>query len=112
MLTISGRGKRFCDGVSRRSFLKAGGVGFGGLTMADLLRADAAAGASSTPKSIINIYLAGGPSHMDTFDLKPEAPAEFRGEFQPIDTAVPGIQISEHLPRLARLADKLAIVRS
>lgn len=112
MLTLLGGGERFCDGVSRRGFLQVGALGFCGLTLADLLRADATAGSAGARKSIINIYLPGGPSHMDTFDLKPQAPAEFRGEFQPIDTNVPGVQICEHMPRLAGMADKLAIVRS
>jgi len=116
MLTISlsDRGRRFCDGFSRRQFLHVGAVGFCGLTAADLLRADSTAAANPgyTKKSIINVYLAGGPSHMDTFDPKPEAPKEFRGEFKALDTRVPGIQIAEHLPGLADRMDRLAIVRS
>jgi hypothetical protein len=89
-----------------------GALGIGGLTLADLFRAEARAEAGSSSKAIINIYLAGGPSHIDTFDPKPEAPKEFRGEFQAIDTSVPGIQICEHLPKLAAMMDKLAIIRS
>jgi len=112
MLTIFGRRGRFCDGVSRRGFLQIGALGFGGLTLADLFRAEAGAGSPRSGKAIINVYLPGGPSHIDTFDPKPDAPREFRGEFNPIDTRVPGIQICEHLPRLAGLMDKLAIVRS
>jgi hypothetical protein len=85
-----------------------------GLTLTDLLRADEAGlrDPNYRKKSIINVYLGGGPSHMDTFDMKPLAPKEFRGEFQAIDTNVPGIQICEHMPRLAAMMDKLAIVRS
>ncbi len=112
MLSILGGAGRFCDRVSRRGFLQVGAVGLGGLTLADLLRAEARAGASARPKSIINIYLPGGPSHIDTFDPKPNAPKEFRGEFRPIETNIAGIQICEHLPQLAARMDKLTIVRS
>jgi len=103
--------ERFCDGFSRRSLLKVGALSVGGMTLADLFRAEAVAGTASH-KAVINIHLAGGPSHQDTFDLKPEAAREFRGEFSPIHTNVPGIDICEHFPLLARLADKFAIVRS
>ena len=113
MLTVKGSATpSFCDGMQRRSFLKIGAMATGGLTLADLLRLEAQAGTAATRKSIINIYLPGGPSHMDTFDLKPDAPAEFRGTFRPIDTNVPGMQICEHMPLLAKMGDKLAIVRS
>ena len=102
--------------LKRRSFLKAGAATLGGLTLPQLLRLQSAVGesASSLPqnKSMIVLWLWGGPSHMETFDLKPEAPIEYRGEFFPIDTNVPGIQISEHLPRLAKLADKFSLLRS
>ena len=114
MLTIRGRKRRLCDGLGRREFLKIGGLGIGGLTLADLFRAEAAAAPGSPYKrrSIINIYLPGGPSHMDLFDIKAEAPVEFRGEFSSIETSVPGIRICEHLPRLAALMHKLVVVRS
>ena len=112
MITILGQRQRFCDGISRRNFLRIGTLSAGGLTLADLLRAEALAETGRRPRSIINIYLGGGPSHMDTFDLKPDAPVEYRGDFRPIATHVPGIEICEHLPRLARLADQMAIVRS
>src|SRR3982750_2576241 len=116
VLTIFGGRSRFCDGVSRRNFIKVGALGLGGLALPQLLRAEATAGAGSASrksgKSVIMIYLPGGPPHVDTFDLKPDAPSEIRGEFRPIRTNVPGIEICEHLPRLARIADKLAIVRS
>jgi hypothetical protein len=109
----SGRpSQRYCDGISRRSFLKVGALGVGGMTLADLFRAEAAAGIGSSGKAVINIHLSGGPSHQDTFDLKPEAPREFRGEFNPIYTNVAGLDICEHFPMLARSADKFAIVRS
>lgn len=114
MLTIYGNTNRFCDGVSRRDFLKIGGLAvsgaMGGLSMADMLRAEA--GGSLRKKSIINIYLSGGPSHLDMFDLKPNAPSEIRGEFNPIATNVPGMEICELMPKLAKNADKYAIIRS
>jgi hypothetical protein len=114
MLTIFGPGSRYCDGVTRRSFLKIGActLGAASLTLADIFRAEARAGSSGTHKAVINIYLAGGPPHLDLWDLKPEAPREIRGEFQPIATSVPGIQICEVFPRLARLMDKVVIIRS
>lgn len=114
MFSVFGSSARFCDGISRRNFLQVGAMGIGGLSLADLLQADDAHknDASYSKKSIINVYLAGGPTHMDTFDLKPEAPVEFRGEFKPIETSVPGVQICEHMPLLAGMMEKLAIVRS
>jgi uncharacterized protein (DUF1501 family) len=114
MLTILGSGQsgRFCDGLSRRAFLQIGGLALGGLSLPQLLRAESAAGKSNPHKGIIMIFLPGGPSHQDMFDLKPEAPAEFRGEFKPIKTNVPGIEISEHLPLTAAVMDKLVVIRS
>ena len=115
MLTILGKPTRkngqFCDGVSRRSFLKIGGMALGGISLPDVLRAETESQSGSNHKAIINIYLPGGPSHMDTFDLKPDAPDEYRGEFSPIQTNVPGIYISEHLPKLAQVMDKFCILR-
>ncbi len=114
MLTItSGPQSMTCDGASRRNFLKVGALAMGaaGLSLADVYRAEAASG-SSSHKAIINIHLSGGPSHQDMFDLKPEAPVEFRGEFNPISTNVSGIQICEHFPQLATMADKFAVIRS
>jgi len=99
---------RFCDGLSRRDFVRVGAIGTG-LGLADFLRADQTKPAKAT--SAIFVYLGGGPSHMDTFDLKPDAPVEVRGDFKPIDTNVPGVRICEHLPKLAKLADTFAIVR-
>lgn len=87
-------------------------MGVGGLTLADLLRAEAAAGTRSSNKALINIHLSGGPSHQDTFDLKPDAPSEYRGEFNPISTNVPGLDICEHFPMLAQSADKFSLIRS
>src|SRR5947208_12773473 len=115
MLTIWGRSQRFCDGIHRRNFLQVGAFG-AGLTLADLLRARSAKAADGSrptnAKSVIMVYLPGGPSHMDMYDLKPDAPAEFRGEFKPIATNVPGVQICEHFPLQARMWDKLACIRS
>src|SRR5947208_4908716 len=103
MLSILGPSHPFCDGVSRRSFLQLGGLAMGGLSLPQLLRAEAAAGIRSNHKSIIMIFLSGGPPHQDMVDLKPDAPVEIRGEFKPSATNVPGIQICEHLPRLAAM---------
>jgi len=107
---ISGR-DRSCDGVSRRSFLKVGAMGIGGLTMADMLRADAANGNGSSHKAVINIHLGGGPPHQDMWDLKPDAPTEYRGEFTPIKTNVPGMHMCELFPKLATMGDKCVLVR-
>ena len=112
MLTIQGDAGRFCDGVSRRNFLKIGGLALGGLTLTDMLRAEAQAGIRSSHKAVIMVFLPGGPAHQDTFDLKMDAPSEIRGEFKPIDTNVPGIRITEHMPRLAKMMDRFAVIRS
>ena len=103
---------RTCDGIGRRDFLAAGVLGAGSLTLPGFLDMVAAGEAGQgQAKSAIFINLQGGPSHIDTFDLKPDAPTEFRGTFNPIQTNVPGISICEHLPNLAKCADKFAIVR-
>ncbi|MFN0050888.1 MAG: DUF1501 domain-containing protein [Planctomycetales bacterium] len=112
MLTILDRPYRHCDGVSRRGFLVAGGITAAGWTLADLLRTEAAAGIRSSNKAVVNIHLDGGPPHLDLIDLKPHAPVEIRGEFSPIDTALPGLGICELLPRLAAMADKFVFIRS
>ncbi|HVX11915.1 MAG TPA: DUF1501 domain-containing protein [Pirellulales bacterium] len=102
---------KYCDGVRRRDFLKAGALG-GGLSLAGYLRRCCAGEVKpAVAKSAIFVNLGGGPSHLDTFDPKPQAPDEIRGEFKPIDTSVSGIQISEHLPNLASHTDKFAILR-
>src|SRR5947208_16253886 len=101
MFTLWGAKQGFCDGITRRNFLQIGAFG-AGLTLADMLRlrSEGAAGSGrpTASKSVIMIYLPGGPSHMDMYDLKPNAPAEFRGEFRPIATNVPGVQICEPFP--------------
>src|SRR5438046_5145495 len=115
MLSFLGTGSRLCDGVTRREMLRVGGLGFTGLMWADSLRARAAAagqtkkrtlaaGSFGKAKACIVVFNYGGPSHLDTWDLKPGAPKEIRGEFKPAATSVPGITITEHLPRLAKLA--------
>jgi hypothetical protein len=119
MLTLWGGKQRFCDGISRRNFLQIGAFG-AGLTLAEMLRQRVDArfvpqqtvATRTRPKSAIMIYLPGGPSHMDMYDLKPDAPAEFRGEFRPIQTNVTGVQICEHFPLQARMWDKLCCIRS
>ena len=115
MLTLFGRTARLCDGVSRRDFLRIGALGVGAncLTLTDLFRAEARAGVAGTrPKSVINVFLGGGPAHQDLWDLKMEAPAEIRGEFKPIATSVPGLQICEVFPKLAARMDKCAVIRT
>jgi len=112
MLTISGNRIRLCDRLPRRDFLTIGSLAVGGLTLPQLLRADTHAGVRRSHKSVIMVYLTGGPPHQDMVDLKPDAPAEIRGEFRPIATNVPGIQISELMPRVAAMMDKFAIIRS
>lgn len=102
----------YCDGISRRNFLRIGTLGLGGLALPGLLRAESASGIRRSHKAIIMIFLPGGPSHQDMFDLKMDAPSEIRGEFRPMATNVPGIQICEHLPRIARQADRYTLIRS
>ncbi|HEX3152508.1 MAG TPA: DUF1501 domain-containing protein [Gemmataceae bacterium] len=115
MLSFLGKRQSFCDGIHRRNFLRLGAFA-AGLTLADQLRLRATAaplGSSAKPmKSAIMIYLPGGPSHMDMYDMKPDAAAEFRGEFKPIKTNVAGIDICELMPMQAKMMDKLSIVRS
>jgi len=116
MLTVwSDRLTRACDQLPRRDFVKAGLLGVGGLSLADLLRTRAqatAAGPPSRPKSVILYWIDGGPSHLETYDPKPTAPAEFRGMFGAIDTVVPGIRINELLVEQAKIMDRMSILRS
>jgi uncharacterized protein (DUF1501 family) len=97
---------------TRRDVLVAGASGFVGLTLADILRAEAAAGVRSSIKSVINVHLDGGPPQHDTIDPKPDAPEEIRGEFKPIPTSLPGVQVSELMPRVAAAADRFVFIRS
>lgn len=103
---------RFRDRLTRRVMLKIGGLALGGLALPDLLRAEANSGRRSSQKAVIMVFLSGGPPHQDMVDLKPEAPAEIRGEFRPIPTNVPGIEFCELLPQLAQRADRLAVIRT
>ena len=113
MLTIRGQASgRFCDGISRRDFIRIGGLAMGGIGLPQMLRAEALSGIRKSPKAVIMIYMAGAPPHQDIFDLKMDAPLEIRGPYKPISTNVPGIQISEHMPRCARIMDKLVPIRS
>jgi hypothetical protein len=114
MLNVPGPSSRFCDGVTRRNFLKIGTFAFGAtaFSLADIYRAEANAGRATSHKAVINIYLGGGPPHQDMWEIKTEAPREIRGEFRPIATSVPGIQICEVFPRIARLMDKCVVIRS
>jgi hypothetical protein len=105
-------GSGYCDGVSRRNFLKIGALSLGGLGLPQLLQAEAASGVGRSHKAVIMIFLPGGPSHQDMFDLKTDAPSEIRGEFKPIGTSVPGIQICEHLPKLAQRMEQTTLIRS
>ena len=102
----------FCDGVSRRGFLQIGGWRWAACRCRSFCRPRPQAGRRASHKSVIMIFLSGGPPHQDMVDLKMDAPAEIRGEFQPISTNVPGIQICEHLPRLAAMMDRLVPIRS
>ena len=112
MLTINGKGSRLCDGMTRRDALKIGALGLGGMSLPDLLQAEQRAGIKGSHKAVIMIYMPGAPPHQDMYDLKMEAPSGIRGPFQPIDTAVPGIQICEHMPMLAKVMDKCIPLRS
>src|ERR1700722_3066295 len=116
MLTILGQKTRYCDGVSRRGFLRIGalGVGAGALTLADIFRLEAQGGVkpASRHKSVINIFLGGGPPHQAFGEIKPEAPVSIRGEFKPINTNVTGIQIGEVFTKIAARMDKCVVIRS
>ena len=104
MLAIPiGRQSRLCDGISRRDLLRVGSLALGGLTLPQVLQAESQAGIRNSNKAVIMIYLVGAPPHQDMYDLKPMAPVEFRGECRPIPTNVPGIEICELMPRMARM---------
>jgi hypothetical protein len=111
MLHLTGPGSRLCDGLSRREWLRLGGLALGGLTLPVLLGARGA-GHAGKARSCIQLFMWGGPSQHETFDLKPDAPDGVRGEFRPIATRVPGVRICEHLPLLAARTDRFAILRS
>src|SRR5882762_3171790 len=122
MLSIPGKSGSTCDGFSRREFLRVGGAGILGVSLADILRLQARAETSpgdskqrsgwGRAKSVIIIYLQGGPSHIDIWDPKPDAPSNVRGDFKPIRSKVPGIFLSEVMPKLAQQMDKATLIRS
>ena len=104
-----------CAGVNRRSFMQVGAAGIGALSLPNLFRlqdANAVEFSKEKIKNCITLFLVGSPGHLDTFDMKPEAPADIRGKFKPIQTNVPGADICEHFPLLARRMDKVALIRS
>lgn len=109
---LSGHGARNCQGFTRRTALKAGFLGLSGLTLSDLLRLQARGAATANEKSVILIWLDGGPSHLDSYDPKPEAPLDYRGPWGALKTNVPGFLLSETLPRHTQFADKMAVIRS
>jgi hypothetical protein len=111
MSTLLGAEHSCCDRITRRNFLRAGFLGLGSLTMGDLFRLRAQA-ANATDTAVILVFLQGGPSHLETYDMKPKSPDSIRGPFRPIATAVPGIEVCEHLPRHARLAHRFSLIRS
>lgn len=111
MLDILGPHTRLCDGVRRRTFLKVGALGYFGLSLPQLMQAEAAT-RKRRPTSCILVWLQGGPSQIDTFDPKPDAPSDVRGPFKPLETNVSGIRIADVFPKLAQHADKYAILRS
>ncbi len=112
MFNLQGKPHRHCDGIARRTFLRAGAFGLTGLTLADLLRAESEQHIGSSQKAIINIHLDGGPPQMDTIDMKPHGPEHVRGEFTPIKTNLTGFHICELMPKVASIADRFAFVRS
>lgn len=107
-MTLTGKSVRHCDGMARRAAVVAGATGLAGLSLVDVLRAESATGSGLSRKSVINIHLDGGPPQLDTIDMKMSAPSEIRGEFFPIQTALPGFQICELMPRVASIADRFA----
>jgi hypothetical protein len=112
MLHLYGPGARLCDGLTRREWLRVGGLGFAGLSLSALLQSRGVASVGARATSCIQLFMWGGPSQLETFDLKPQAPSGVRGEFHAILTNVPGVRICEHLPCLGRMADRYAILRS
>jgi hypothetical protein len=114
MLLIGRQRQRTCQGLTRRAFLQVGASSVLGLSLADLFRLQAEGGVpvNGRAKSVILLWLWGGPAQLDTWDPKPNAPLEYRGPFTPIATKVPGIRIGELFPQIARLADRFSILRS
>src|SRR4051812_33165479 len=111
MLDLVQGTQKDCEGLSRRDMLRVGALGAFGLSLPSVLRAESAAKRPLDRRSVILLWMQGGPSHIDTFDPKPEAPAEIRGEFGVVKTRLPGVVLCEHLPKLAKNLDKFSIVR-
>src|SRR5262245_5909056 len=119
MFSIHDQGARLCDGVTRREWLRIGGLGLGGLSLPKLLDARRA-GAATVPssvasgkaKSCIVLFFLGGPPQHETWDPKPNAPAEVHGDLKPIASAIPGLQVGELMPKTARLTEKIAVLRA
>ena len=112
MLSLYGHGSKLCDGVTRRDMLRIGSLTLGGLSLTNILKAEQLSGVRNRHKAVIMIYMCGAPGHQDMYDLKMEAPSEIRGEFKPISTNVDGIEICEHMPRMAAIMDKCVPLRS
>ena len=112
MLTIHRQPVRHCDGLARRGFLKAGALGLGGLSLAELLLQEAQAGVRSSRKAVIHLHLDGGPPQMDLIDPKPDAPSEIRGEFKSLPSKIPGVHLTELMPQVAAHADRFVFLRS
>src|SRR5262245_60338988 len=115
MLLIGQQRQRTCGGCTRRAFLQVGGSSVLGLSLADLLRLRAegsASGSGGSAKSVLLLWLWGGPAHLDTWDPKPNAPLEYRGPYTPLATKAPGIRITELFPKIAEVADQFSIIRS
>ena len=114
MLTFWGKQQSYCDRISRRDFLRVGGIGLGGLSLASLLASRAGAGPSSRPKAkaVIVFGLIGGPPQHETFDPKPDALPEVQGEMKAIATTVPGVRVCDHLPRVAGTMHRVTVGKS
>jgi hypothetical protein len=113
MITVqASKTNRFCDGVSRRDAIRIGALAMGGMSLPQILRAEAAAGVGSSNKAVIMVYLPGGPSHQDMWDIKSDAPSDYRGEFRAIPTSVKGVEICEHLPKIAKNFERYTAIRS
>src|SRR5688500_394664 len=116
MLAILGRPRTVCDGWTRRELLQGAGAGLLGLSLADVMRAEAspiaARATRGRAKSVIFLFLFGGPSQLETFDMKPDAPQDIRGPFRPTPCRTPGLLMCDHLPRLANVSDKFSVVRT
>src|SRR4051794_25258060 len=114
MLNVGSEKLPLCPGhgPTRRSFLQLGTAGMAGMALPNLLRLEAAGGTGGRIRNCITLFLVGSPGHIDTWDMKPDAPTEVRGKFRPTRTDVPGVQICEHFPLMARMMKKVALIRS